>query len=86
MRKHISLLLLFALIGSMAFAQLPGAKAEKKSDLSAKVPVDKKVKVGKLDNGLTYYIRNKKNHKNRKNQKKIIIQKKNKVKNQKFHG
>lgn len=65
MRKHISLLLLFALIGSMAFAQLPGAKAEKKSDLSAKVPVDKKVKVGKLDNGLTYYIRNNKKPENR---------------------
>ncbi|WP_315821715.1 hypothetical protein [Paraflavitalea speifideaquila] len=28
-----------------------------KPDLGATIPVDAKVKIGKLDNGLTYYIR-----------------------------
>ena len=58
------MLLLLIATGSMAFAQLDlgGDKSTKKSDLSAKVPIDKKVKIGKLDNGLTYYIRKKQKH------------------------
>ncbi len=59
MKKTSLILLMFALLGSTAaFAQLPGSGAkEKKSDLSAQVPLDKKVRYGKLDNGFTYYIR-----------------------------
>ena len=41
------------------------AAKEKKTDLTAKVPVDKKVKIGKLANGLTYYIRANKKPENR---------------------
>lgn len=65
MKKQFWMMMLLALIGSTAFAQLPGAKPEKKSDLTAKVPVDKKVKIGKLDNGLTYYVRDNKKPENR---------------------
>ena len=52
------MLFLFAVTG-MSFAQFgnAGSKKEKKSDLTAKVPIDKKVRMGKLDNGITYYIR-----------------------------
>ena len=59
MKKQTLILLVLALLGSTAaFAQLPGSNAkEKKSDLSAKVPLDKKIRYGKLDNGFTYYIR-----------------------------
>ena len=57
------LLLVFA--GSMAFAQTGKPAKEKKSDLTAKVPVDKKVKIGKLANGMTYYIRANKKPENR---------------------
>ncbi|MBR1784756.1 MAG: insulinase family protein [Bacteroidales bacterium] len=59
MKKSTVFMLLFALLGTTAaFAQLPGGGAkEKKSDLTAKVPLDKKVRYGKLDNGFTYYIR-----------------------------
>ena len=62
MKKTTLFLLLFALMGSVAVAQLPGSgeKKEKKSDLSAQVPLDKKVRYGKLDNGFTYYVRNNK--------------------------
>jgi zinc protease len=61
MKKSFWILLLTALIGGTAIAQLPGGdKKEKKSDLTAKVPLDKKVTYGKLDNGFTYYIRNNK--------------------------
>ena len=60
MKKHlfIFILFLFATAG-MSYAQLgaSGSKKEKKSDLTAKVPIDKKVRMGKLDNGITYYIR-----------------------------
>ena len=60
MKKLLTLFMLLAVVGSMVFAQ-----GEKKSDLSAKVPVDKKVRIGKLDNGLTYYIRANKMPENR---------------------
>ena len=55
-------MLLMFLFGGMSFAQLPGSgdKKEKKSDLTAQVPLDKKVRYGKLDNGFTYYVRNNK--------------------------
>ena len=59
MKKQFWMMMLLLFIGSTAFAQFGTAdKQAKKSDLTAKVPVDKKVKVGKLDNGLTYYVRN----------------------------
>ena len=51
-----TLLLLFAC--GAAFSQQPAK--EKKSDLTAQVPLDKKVRYGKLDNDFTYYIRNNK--------------------------
>ncbi len=52
-------LLLTFVLGGVSMAQLPGqgAAKEKKSDLSAQVPLDKKIRHGKLDNGFTYYIR-----------------------------
>ncbi|MBR1793425.1 MAG: insulinase family protein [Bacteroidales bacterium] len=58
---------LFALlsIGSGLFAQLPVGKSEKKSDLNAMQPIDKKVIKGTLDNGFTYYIRANKKPENR---------------------
>lgn len=67
MKKLLALLLLFAFVGTAAFAQMGNDKKDKaeKSDLSAKVPVDKKVKIGKLDNGMTYYIRANKKPENR---------------------
>jgi zinc protease len=43
-----SLLFLFVIITGAGIAQ---------TNLSDKIPVDAKVKIGKLDNGLTYYIR-----------------------------
>ncbi len=65
MKKSIWILLLAVLFSGAAFAQLPGGdKPAKKSDLSAKVPLDKKVRYGKLDNGFTYYIRNNKKPEN----------------------
>ena len=60
MKKHLFIFLLFLFATtSMSFAQLGvgGSKREKKTDLTEKVPVDKKVRMGKLDNGITYYIR-----------------------------
>ena len=58
MKKSFLTLLLLCFVGSIAFAQLPGVdKGKKESDLSASVPVDRKVRIGKLDNGFTYYIR-----------------------------
>ena len=48
------------LCGSV-MAQLPtGSKTEKHTALTEKVPVDKKVIIGHLDNGFTYYIRDNK--------------------------
>lgn len=65
MKKSTLFLLLAVLLGSVAFAQLPGGeKKEKKSDLTAQVPLDKKIRYGKLDNGFTYYIRNNKKPEN----------------------
>ena len=62
MKKQIFIFVLFLLAAAgVSYAQLGngGGKA-KKSDLSAKVPIDKKVRMGKLDNGITYYIRSNK--------------------------
>ncbi len=60
MKKQLFIFVLFLFaVAGMSFAQ-PGMatpKKEKKTDLTAKVPVDKKVRLGKLDNGITYYIR-----------------------------
>ena len=60
MKKQILILFLFLFAtAGMSFAQFgnTGSKKEKKSDLTAKVPIDKKVRMGKLENGITYYIR-----------------------------
>ncbi len=65
MKKSIWIVLLAMVLGGTSFAQMPGAGAkEKKSDLKATVPLDKKVIYGKLDNGFTYYIRNNKKPEN----------------------
>ena len=64
MKKLFTLLMLLTLVGSMAFAQTKPAK-EKKSDLNEKMSVDKKVRIGKLANGMTYYIRANKKPENR---------------------
>ena len=60
MKKTFWILLLTVLFSGAAFAQLGGDKPAKKSDLTEKVPLDKKIRYGKLDNGFTYYIRNNK--------------------------
>lgn len=60
MKKHLFIffMFMFALAGmSIAQPGMPGGKKDNKFDLSAKVPMDKKVRYGKLDNGITYYIR-----------------------------
>ena len=58
MKKTIWILLLAFVISGVSYAQLPGTAAKKKkSDLTAQVPLDKKVRYGKLDNGFTYYLR-----------------------------
>ncbi len=64
MKKSFWILLIAVVIGGTAFAQLGGEKPAKKSDLTAKVPLDKKIRYGKLDNGFTYYIRNNKKPEN----------------------
>ena len=65
MKKTLWILMLAALFGGTAVAQLPGGgNKEKKSDLAAQVPLDKKIRYGKLDNGFTYYIRNNKKPEN----------------------
>ena len=53
--KKIWFLTLLLVVASSSFAQLGGMqKAEKKAtDLTAKVPVDRKVRIGKLENGMT---------------------------------
>ncbi len=65
-KTTLFVMLLMFLFGGMSFAQLPGSgeKKEKKSDLTAQVPLDKKIRYGKLDNGFTYYIRNNKKPEN----------------------
>ena len=67
MKKQFSALMLALVIAVSALAQgLPGAKhTDKSSDLKAQVPLDKKVRYGKLDNGFTYYIRVNKKPENR---------------------
>ena len=65
MKKTIWILLLTFVFSGVSFAQLPGGAKEKKSDLTANVPLDKKVRYGKLDNGFTYYIRANKKPENR---------------------
>ena len=62
MKRNILFVLLLLFVGSTAFAQLGlgGEKNTKSSDLSANVPIDKKVRIGHLDNGFTYYIRDNK--------------------------
>ncbi len=66
MRKSVLFALLLLFVGGTAFAQLNlGAdKPAKKSDLSAQVPLDKKIRYGKLENGFTYYVRNNKKPEN----------------------
>ncbi len=55
--KNIKFLILgLCLFPLITFAQFQ-PKSKKSSDLNAPISVDKKVRVGKLDNGLTYYIR-----------------------------
>ena len=62
MKKQILILFLFLVAAAgMSYAQLgTSSNKDKKSDLTANVPIDKKVRVGKLDNGITYYIRSNK--------------------------
>jgi zinc protease len=62
MKKTFWIMLMALLVSGTAFAQLDlgGKGKEKKSDLTAKVPLDKKIRYGKLDNGFTYYVRNNK--------------------------
>ena len=59
MKKSLLTMLLLLAVAATSFAQLgnTAAKSAKKSDLTAQVPVDKKVRIGHLDNGFTYYIR-----------------------------
>ncbi|MCR4829596.1 MAG: insulinase family protein [Bacteroidales bacterium] len=67
-KKIVILLALFVAFSGAAMAQFDmggSKKAAKESDLSAQVPVDRKVKIGKLDNGMTYYIRANKKPENR---------------------
>ena len=66
MRKSVLFALLLLFVGGTAFAQLNlGAdKPAKKSDLNAQVPLDKKIRYGKLENGFTYYVRNNKKPEN----------------------
>ena len=65
MKKAILFLMALVLTASFAMAQTGKSDTKKTTDLTAKVPVDKKVRVGKLSNGLTYYIRANKKPENR---------------------
>jgi len=65
MKRFLTTLLLLIFVSGMAFAQTGKAASGKQTDLSAKMPVDKKVKIGKLANGMTYYIRANKKPENR---------------------
>ena len=47
-QKHALLFAFLFITGILAFAQKP--------DLNSKVPVDPDIKIGKLKNGITYYI------------------------------
>ena len=65
MRK-LWMLVMLLVVATSSFAQLGGgAKEEKTTDLNAKVPMDRKVRIGKLENGMTYYIRANKKPENR---------------------
>lgn len=64
MKKFIAFFMLLAMVSGMTFAQGNQAKG-KKTDLTEKVSVDKKVRIGKLANGMTYYIRANKKPENR---------------------
>lgn len=55
----ISILLFF--ISSFSFGQ----KKEATTDLNEKIPIDSSVKIGKLENGLTYYVRHNPKSKNK---------------------
>lgn len=57
--KHLNYYLRSAILSMAIAAMLPGMASAQ--DLKAKLPQDPDVVTGKLDNGLTYYIRN--NHK-----------------------
>ncbi|MBO4402070.1 MAG: insulinase family protein [Bacteroidales bacterium] len=61
MKKFLTLALLCLFVATGAlFAQVPGMtgeKKQKKSDLSATVPIDKNVRKVRMDNGMTYYLR-----------------------------
>ena len=68
MKKRFLLVvvLMAALVGGATAQILPGGKsAAKKANLEDRVPVDKKVKIGHLDNGFTYYLRVNKKPENR---------------------
>lgn len=64
MKKMLMMLFLLLAVAATGFAQT-GKKSASKTDLTAKVPVDKKVRIGHLDNGFTYYIRANKKPENR---------------------
>ena len=51
MKNQLTVFMLLFLVTSFAFSQ-------NTSSLDAPIPVDPNVKIGKLSNGLTYYIRN----------------------------
>ncbi|MBR1849921.1 MAG: insulinase family protein [Bacteroidales bacterium] len=67
MKRHIILGFVLAFIGCTAMAQIGigNDKPAKQTNLSAQVPLDKKVRYGKLENGFTYYIRANKKPENR---------------------
>lgn len=69
MKKFFAMLLMLVCMSAVVFAQGENKKSKdlsvKKSDLTAKVPIDKKVRVGHLENGFTYYIRANKKPENR---------------------
>lgn len=58
MKKHITLFLSLFLSAGFAIAQTSGDVQSSTPIPTAEIPVDPNVKVGKLSNGLTYYIRN----------------------------
>jgi len=56
-KLFLMILILHLMIISVVHSQVP--------DLKSPVPIDPKVKIGKLDNGMTYYIRSNKEPNNR---------------------
>ena len=62
MKRVFSMLLLLFFIATTGvtnaqISDITGAKNQKTSDLKAPVPIDKNVRLVKMDNGLTYYLR-----------------------------